>query len=80
MSNPEDTASRVAPMKREVGQLRDHYLNPRPSEGLREKVAAFLRERDEALGEYDEDDTERLQSAESILALLSPQAEGGGKP
>jgi hypothetical protein len=78
MSNPEDTASRVAPMKREVGQLRDHYLNPPPSEGLREKIKALAIE---AIYRTQHNGSDHLSSliADGVLRLLSPEAEGGGK-
>lgn len=39
------------------------------------KVADFLRERDEALGPYAEDDGERTESAKVIVALLTPGPE-----
>lgn len=33
-------------------------------------IVAFLRERDEAIGPYDEDDAERLDSARYFLSLI----------
>ncbi len=41
-----------------------------------EKVAAFLKERDEAVGVVDADDAERLESADAILTALASGSGG----
>lgn len=64
-----------------AGDLADRLIatarasNPVPASEERERVADFLKERDEAVGVLDADDEERLISADSLLALLTQSSE-----